>query len=231
MIILKNVCKKFGGKVVLNNISWSFKERMIHGIIGRNGAGKSTFIKCLVGIEKYEGLISIPKNFDKRRIAYLPTEPFFFKRITGREYLKFISNSRKSIRQDFDEVNLFELPLDIYIDSYSTGMKKKLAFTSLLMDEFQIYFLDEPFNGVDMEGRLLIQEILKKLNELGKTVFISSHIVTYLSEVCQEIHYLNNGIFEETIHKENFKEFQENWNSQTINAQISKLNFGPFKEK
>ncbi|MCH7415363.1 hypothetical protein MM213_17825 [Belliella sp. R4-6] len=145
--------------------------------------------------------------------------------------MKFISNSRKSIRQNFDEVNLFELPLDIYIDSFSTGMKKKLAFTSLLMDEFQIYVLDEPFNGVDMEGRLLIQEILKKLNELGKTVFISSHIVTYLSEVCQEIHYLNNGIFEETIQKENFKEFQENWNSQTINVQLNKLNFGPFKEK
>ncbi|MGY6521206.1 MAG: ATP-binding cassette domain-containing protein [Mongoliitalea sp.] len=223
MIVLESLFKKYNDKVILNSVSWNFGLGKIHGIIGANGVGKSTLFKCMVGLEDFEGNIFYHENIARKKIAYLPTEPFFFERITGNEYLKFIAQSRKIPAQNLEEFNVFDLPLDQYASSYSTGMKKKLALMGLLMDDFDVYILDEPFNGVDIESNILIEGIIETLSENNKTIFLSSHIISILTEICQEIHVLNDGKFEKTVIKSDFNEFQIQMKDQIKNEGMKRL--------
>ncbi|MCH7409427.1 ATP-binding cassette domain-containing protein [Belliella sp. DSM 111904] len=181
----------------MNDLTVDFEENMIHGIVGANGAGKSTLLSCIAGVEGYDGEISYGNKAKRSNIAFLPTDPFFFEWITGREYLKFIADLRKIDEVNYVAVNVFKLPLEAYASSYSTGMKKKLALTALLLDEFDFYVLDEPFNGIDSEGVLLMIDIIENLQKKGKTIFIASHFTSTLMQVCDDIYKLVDG----NIHK------------------------------
>jgi ABC-2 type transport system ATP-binding protein len=90
-------------------------------------------------------------------------------------------------------VNMFDLPLKKFASNYSTGMKKKLALTAILIQNNEVFILDEPFNGVDLQSNLKLKSTFLKLREEGKTVLISSHIFSTLSEICDEIHLIQNG--------------------------------------
>ncbi len=198
-LTIEHLIKNYGSKKVLNDISISFELGKIQGIIGENGAGKSTFFECLCGFKKYEGKI----NCNPKNIAYLPTSPFFYPKLTGNEYLAFIykiTNTQK--KKDLEE--LFQLPLNKYVENYSTGMKKKLSFLGLLLLDKSIYIFDEPFNGVDLAGVELFNSIIKKLKEQGKTILISSHIINSLTTICDDIYHLDKGVFSERYSKENF---------------------------
>ncbi len=198
-IKIENLVKKYGSKKVLNDISISFESGKIQGIIGENGAGKSTFFECLCGFKKYEGKI----DCDFRNIAYLPTSPLFYPKLTGNEYLAFIykiTNTQK--KKALEE--LFKLPLNKYVENYSTGMKKKLSFLGLLLLDKTIYILDEPFNGVDLGGVELFSSIIKKLKNQGKTILISSHIIDSLTTISDDIYLLDKGVFSKKYSKDNF---------------------------
>lgn len=223
MIKIEKLTKFYGKKPVLNNINVSFKKGKVYGIVGENGSGKTTLFRCISGLEGFEGEIISEYNTLKNNIGLLLTEPFFFPRMTGKEYIQLLLNASHRKVENIDERNVFNLPLNTYASSYSTGMKKKLALTAILLQENDCLILDEPFNGVDIQSNMIIVEVIKKLKELGKTVLISSHIFSTLSETCDEIHVLKDGEFIKQVGKEDYFELESEMKAFALGDSINKL--------
>ncbi|MGB3130566.1 MAG: ATP-binding cassette domain-containing protein [Saprospiraceae bacterium] len=176
MIRIQKLSKNYGSKQVLCNIDFTFETGKCYGIVGDNGAGKSTLFNCISCMEDFEGSIQSDYKLLKNEIAYLQAEPFFFSKMTGREYLQLVCNAKKIKNIDLDVKNIFDLPLDEYVEYYSTGMKKKLAINSVIIQGTEVYILDEPFNGLDIQSSMVISEVIHYLKSQGKTILISSHI-------------------------------------------------------
>lgn len=199
-------------------------EGMVYGIVGANGAGKTTLFRCIAGLEDYKGDIISEFQPLKNHLGLLLTEPYLFSKITGKEYIQLLCNARAIKIDDIDQRNIFELPLNQYASTYSTGMKKKLAITAILLQNNKYFILDEPFNGVDIQSNIIITEIIHKLKELNKTVIISSHIFSTLSDTCDEIHLLSNGVFIKKAGKEEFCQMETEMKEITIGKKIEQLN-------
>jgi ABC-2 type transport system ATP-binding protein len=210
MISIKNLSVSFGEHVVLNNISMNFVEGHVHGIVGLNGAGKTTFFNALAKtLKPDEGLVEkdgIPLTI--KDTAYLETVNFFYSRITGNEYLKIFKHTNADFNvQTFQQY--FKLPLDELVENYSTGMKKKLALLAILKQDKPIFILDEPFNGLDLETNKILELIITTLKQKGKTVFISSHIIEPLLTTCNNIHLLENGSFIKSFEQAEFDKIDD----------------------
>lgn len=226
MISIKGLTTGYGKQVVLNKLDLEIPDKTIHGLVGMNGAGKTTLLNTLYGIKsKQEGAISFyNKLLRKDQMAYLETETYFYPGINGLEYLKLFQTQNKSF--DIDEWNnLFNLPLKKLIDSYSTGMKKKLALMGILCLNRPIIILDEPFNGVDLETVQKLKSLILNLKEKGHLILITSHILESLINICDAISYLNNKSIQFTmpkrdfdrIEKEIFQKHQDEIDKQTRN--------------
>ena len=135
MIAIKGLSKAYGKKQALKSIDMSFDSGKVYGIVGANGAGKTTLFRCIAGLEKYDGIIRSEFKNLKNHLGFLQTNPYFLSRITGWEYLKLFTNAREIKENLFHEKNIFDLPLDQYAATYSTGMKKKLAIMALLLQD------------------------------------------------------------------------------------------------
>lgn len=196
MLEILNLRKAYGSHVVLHDVSLVLKPGTIHGLVGANGAGKTTLINCLYGLETdFTGTIRYTAGGAVREhTGLLPYEPYFYPRLTGREYLEFCLQARGRRIPDFSNWNrILELPLDQYADEYSAGMRKKLALLALLVQDFPYLILDEPFNGLDMEANLLLKEILRRLRDRGTGILLTSHILGALTETADEITVLVGG--------------------------------------
>lgn len=224
MISINNLSKKFGTNTVLNNINVHFKKGNVYGIVGENGAGKTTFFRCIANLETYDGEIVSDKTPLKNYLGLLFTEPFFFNRMTGKEYIQLLCNARDLKVNDIEERNIFDLPLNQYATSYSTGMKKKLAITALLLQGNDYFILDEPYNGLDIQSNIIMTEIIHKLRELNKVIIISSHIFSTLRDTCDVIHLLREGSFIDSFTKENFDTLELEMKQNSIGNKIDKLN-------
>jgi|TARA_R110002110_G_scaffold85074_3_gene220944 ABC-2 type transport system ATP-binding protein len=224
MITIEKLSKYYGNKQVLKNIEISFEKGQVYGIVGENGSGKTTMFRCISGLENYDGQINSDFKILKNHLGFLMTEPFFFSKITGTEYLRLLGNSRGKKLTNIEENNIFNLPLNQYASTYSTGMKKKLALTAILQQGNDCFILDEPFNGVDIQSNIIIAEIIHKLKGLGKTVLISSHIFSTLAETCDEIHLLKDGELIKSVQKEDFTKLETEMKDFTIGNRIDKLN-------
>ena len=193
MIHLDSLKKSFGNKEVLKGIDLEVPKGRAIGIVGENGSGKTTLFKCIAGLERHQGKVECELTPLKNHLGFLPTNPYFLPKVTGLEYLRLHCNARRIKGVDLKARNIFQLPLGKYATTYSTGMKKKLALTAILLPANELFILDEPFNGVDIQSNLMITEIIKRLKALGKTILISSHIFSTLTETCDEIHLLREG--------------------------------------
>lgn len=223
MIKIENLSKSYGSNQVLSNINLTFEKGKVYGIVGENGSGKTTLFKCITGIEKYNGIILSDFQPLKDHVGYLQTEPFYFSKITGREYIQLLCNARSKKIENLENKNIFELPLDQYASTYSTGMKKKLALTAILLQENQYYIFDEPYNGVDIQSNIIILDILRELKAIGKTLIISSHIFSTLNDICDEIHLLKNGLFIKKVYKEDFEKLEQEMREIFIGKRIKNL--------
>ena len=191
-----NLRKAYGSHIVLHDVSLTLRPGTIHGLVGANGAGKTTLINCLYGLENdLSGTIrDTAGSAVRERTGLRPYEPYFYPRLTGREYLEFCLQARGRPVVDFTGWNqLLELPLDQFADEYSAGMRKKLALLALLVQQFNYLILDEPFNGLDLEANLLLKEILKRLRDRGTGILLTSHILGALTETSDEISVLVGG--------------------------------------
>lgn len=224
MITMNNLTISYNkSETVIDNLNISLDEGLIHGIVGLNGAGKTTLLNALFGLKKLdEGEILFDnQKINKKSIAYLVTENFFYSNVTGREYLNLFKNQKF----DIDQWNkLFTLPLDTVVDGYSTGMKKKLALLAILKQDKPLMILDEPFNGLDIETCRIIRMILLRLREKNKTIIITSHIIETLTNLCDFIHYLENGKIKYSKDKNGFSDFEREVFEKIENENIELIN-------
>ncbi len=209
MINVQGLSVSFNDHEILKNITIDFEEGLVHGIVGLNGAGKTTFFNVLAKMLKPDsgGVMQNGTALTIKDSAYLETSNFFFSRITGNEYLKIF----KQTNTEFNLAALqeyFKLPLDELIENYSTGMKKKLALLAVLKQGKPIFILDEPFNGLDLEINKILEIIILSLKQKHKTVFVSSHIIDPLLTTCDKIHLLENGCFVKTYLKADFRKIE-----------------------
>ncbi|WP_299213562.1 ABC transporter ATP-binding protein [uncultured Aquimarina sp.] len=223
MISIKSLHKYYVNNQVLKDINLKFNPGEIHGVVGENGAGKTTLFRSISGMENFKGTVEYTKGEIKNTMGFLPTDPYFLSKITGKEYLQLLCNARNVEVFDFEEKNIFDLPLHHYAETYSTGMKKKLALTGVLMQNNDIFILDEPFNGVDIYSNTIINQVLTKLKELNKIVILSSHIFSTLYETCDYLHYLKNGSIVKSVDKLQFKSIEEEMQASGIEVKIDKL--------
>ncbi len=228
MIIIDKLVAGYGQSIVLNNLSVTLEEGAIHGLVGLNGSGKSTFLRVISNLNRpLSGTISYSgKPTSRSFISLMETEPYFYHGITGHEYLTLFKSYSEIEFIESEWQDLFSIPLDHLIDSYSTGMKKKLAILGIIKSNKSVMLFDEPFNGLDIESSRIFSSVLKKLVTLNHTIIITSHILETLTSLCTKIHYLKNGIIFKTFDSMNAdkidKEIFHELDAQ-VNDKINKL--------
>ncbi len=221
MLELNQLSVSYGKKEVVKNLNVQFRSTSINGILGVNGAGKSTLFNTIYGIKKsINGTITLEGNpIQKSDIAYLQTENYFYPLMKGREYLQIIAPEK-----NFDKWNdIFQLPLEEFVEDYSTGMKKKIAFMGLILLDRPVYILDEPFNGVDIQSNEVLIRIIDALKKKGKYILVSSHILSSLLQMSDQIFHLQDGKFEVEIPKSDFDSFQTKFKKEIEDQVDDKL--------
>ena len=209
MLKIEHLTKIYpGGKVAADDIVLHIKPGEIFGFIGHNGAGKTTTIKCAVGIMKFEsGEIfidgkSIKKDpiACKKETAYIPDNPDLYEQLTGLQYLNFIADIykiQKAERKIEIEkyANLFNIidNLGDIIQTYSHGMKQKLALISALIRKPKLLILDEPFVGLDPKAAYTIKEIMRQMCDNGSSIFFSTHVLEVAEKLCDRVAIIKNG--------------------------------------
>ena len=208
MIEIKNVTKKYGNKIALDNISFNINDGDIFAFIGHNGAGKTTLIKAMVGIHDFEDgdiLIdgkSIKKDpiECKKKMAFVPDNPETYEHMKAIDYINFICDMYE-VDQKTREKNIkkyaklfdMENKLNDTIDSYSHGMKQKIVLISALAHDPKILIMDEPFVGLDPKAVFDIKEVLQEMVSEGKIVFYSTHILDVAEKLCSRVAIIKEG--------------------------------------
>lgn len=204
MLVIDQISKSFGDQSVLKAISFNLEGGKIYGMVGANGAGKTTLFNCIAGLEEHQGSIHSDQwSPIKNHIGFLQTTPSFLEKMTGEEYLHLCTHARGMVPNP-KTPNIFELPLKKYANEYSTGMKKKLALQAILIQKNELFILDEPFNGVDLFSGLEIKKRLLALQQAGKTIILSSHILYTMTDLCDEIFHLKDGVIHKHYQKSDF---------------------------
>jgi ABC-2 type transport system ATP-binding protein len=207
MITVTNLNQSFGKKLILESINIEINKHEICALVGRNGAGKSTFINSLLGLLPVkQGSITInnvqvtKKNHDwKKAIAYLPEKFQLYPMLSGLENITFFAEAvGKTVDQEHIEKVLKSVSLwddrEVQVKKYSKGMLQRLGLAITLYQDSSILILDEPTSGIDPMGRKEILEVLKSLHD--KTILLSSHHLDEIRQVCTHVAYLNNGKME-----------------------------------
>lgn len=210
VIELKNLSKNYGRKTVVDNFSLSVEKGHICGLIGPNGAGKTTIMKMLAGLAAPSsggiGFFGRNDELDKsrKRMAFMLEAPIVDKSLNARqnmEYVRYVKGvaDKKKIDEMLDFVGLHDVGKK-KAGKFSLGMTQRLGIAMALLTEPEIMVLDEPVNGLDPEGIVEIRNLLKKLaREQDVTIIISSHLLTELSELCDDFTIMNKGKLIETL--------------------------------
>ena len=206
MIKIIGLTKRFGDVLAVDNLSLEIKEGEIFGFLGPNGAGKTTTIKLLTGLlrpdegEVFIGRHNIGNDYinAKKLIGYAPDFPFLYDKLTGREFLIFISEiyQMEGCEKRIEDVLTFfdlEGVKDKLIEEYSHGMRQRLVICSLLLHDPRVIIIDEPMVGLDPKSARLLKDVLKERAGLGATVFLSTHTLTVAEDICTRIGLINKG--------------------------------------
>lgn len=219
MEVLKceNLKKQVKNKILVENISFSMKKGDVVGFIGPNGSGKTTTIKLILGLIKLtDGKVfingySIQKDFIKaiEKVGAIVETPDAYMYLSGYDNLKIIANNYKNITKErINEVVKIvglENRIKDKVATYSLGMRQRLGIAEAIINNPELLILDEPTNGLDVEGIIEIRNLIKQLANQGIAILISSHNLTEIDNLCNRIIAIKNGkmIADDTI--ENFK--------------------------
>jgi ABC-2 type transport system ATP-binding protein len=241
-LIIQNLTKSYGRAPVLKKLNLDVPAGTIFGLIGPNGAGKSTLIGILTGLLVFdEGEITIngmemnrSNEVDiKKEIASVLQPPLLFENFTSIEFIHYICEMYKNKPDDLDEkisslFAYFELEefRNVQTKQLSSGSRKKLAFCTALLVDPKLLFLDEPFESVDVISIGRMKAVIRKLKERGKTIFITSHILEVVENLCDDIAILHKGEIVAYLDSKSRRELQKDSSlseifEQYINAGVS----------
>lgn len=204
LIEVKDVSKKFKNIEILNDINITFESGKIYGLIGRNGSGKSVFLKLLCGFYKpnkgeilYDGINIVKNGLFAPSTRAIIEKPTFLPDLTGLENLKLLASiqnqiSIDEIEQTLNRVNLSEEKNKKY-SKYSLGTKQKLGIAQVLMENPDVMIFDEPLNGIDNDTARNIRKIIKEEKDKGKLIIIASHIKEDIDELADIVYEFDNG--------------------------------------
>ena len=208
LIETRNLVKRYGDKVAVNDVSFDVHGGEIFGFLGPNGAGKTTTIKIIVGLlQPTSGSVKVA-GFDvqkepmqaKASSGYVPDTPNLYAKLTGRELLRFVGDlydlDRAQGTRRIDELlRVLDLSeaADNTVDSYSHGMQQKASLAAALMHDPRVLVLDEPTVGLDPKSARLIKDILRQMADRGAAVFLSTHILEIAERMCDRIGIINKG--------------------------------------
>lgn len=201
---IKNISKSFGDHIIFDDVSLSIDQGQCVGFIGENGVGKSVLFKMIAGlIEADKGQIYVKDQLVGRNenfptnIGFFVNQPNFVDIFDGFENLKLLAEIKNSIDDKKIRDTMIAVGLDpdnkTKFKSYSTGMKQKLAIAQAIMEDQDLVLLDEPFNALDTKSNLEIINVINKLKEEDKTIFLISHQEEYLRKLCNEIYLFNDN--------------------------------------
>ncbi|EKD69474.1 MAG: hypothetical protein ACD_47C00109G0005 [uncultured bacterium] len=208
MIEIKNLYKYYGSLMAVNNLNLSIEKGEIFGFIGPNGAGKSTTIKILstllnpsAGLCKINGINVVDDPYSVRRIlGYMPDLFGLYEELKVCEYLDFFAachkipyRDRAAIINDILELTDLTIKKDSPVGGLSRGMKQRLCLAKTLIHDPLVLVLDEPASGLDPRGRVEMRMLLNELRKMGKTIFVSSHILTELADFCTSVGIIEGG--------------------------------------
>jgi len=232
MLLLQNLSKKFGTFTAVDHIDLRIEPGELFGFLGPNGAGKTTTIKMMVGLYlPSSGSISL-NGFDnqaqslafKRRVGYIPDQPFLYDKLTGREFLLFSGGlynlRKKAVRARIAElVELLKIGdwLDQRTEAYSQGMRQRITIASAFLHDPQLIVIDEPMVGLDPQTAHIVKKFLRRKSHSGTTIFMSTHSLNVAEEICSRVGIIHKGkmIFNDNIealqklktaHNHNFEE-------------------------
>ncbi len=208
MLVIKNLEKSYGSFKALKGLNLEIEKGEIFGFIGPNGAGKSTTMKIVSGLlspdsgEVYvDGIDAIKNNRKlKDKIGYMPDFFGVYDNLKAIEYLEFyasiygiVGDEARKLSMDLLELVNLQDKWDSNVDGLSRGMKQRLCLARCLVHNPELLILDEPASGMDPRARFEMKGILKNLKEMGKTIIVSSHILSELGEICTRIGIIKNG--------------------------------------
>lgn len=209
MLNITNLTKHYkGSNKGITKLTINVAPGDIYGFIGHNGAGKTTAIKCIVGIHGFdEGEIlvngmSVKDNpmQCKQNLAYIPDNPDLYEYLTGIQYLNFIADifgvtaaDREARIKEYADAFEITASLGDLISSYSHGMKQKLAIISALVHEPKLLILDEPFVGLDPKASVILKEIMHKMCQKGGAIFFSTHVLDVAEKLCNKVAIIKDG--------------------------------------
>ena len=206
-IEVQNVVKRFRDQVVLKNVSISFEKGKIHGIVGRNGSGKTVLFKCICGLmHPEEGVIlvngkRVGRDVDMPEdIGAIIEAPGFLPNYSGYKNLRFLANIRRKVGKEEILNVLKTVGLDPesrkHVGKYSLGMRQRLGIAQAIMEDPEILILDEPMNGLDNAGVQDIRALLLELKAQGKTILLASHNHEDIAALCDTVHEMDGGVLE-----------------------------------
>ena len=209
MISFDKVTKRYGSRTAVSNLSFTVKKGEFFGYLGPNGAGKTTSIKSMIGlIRPDEGTIRInginmaqdPLTI-RSKIGYVPDSPFIYGKLTVREFLVFIGGLYRmdadNIREKIEWLkDIFDMHpwIDRRSEELSHGMKQKVVMSAAFLHDPELIIVDEPTVGLDPPSKRLLKDMLKLINDKGTTIFMSSHDLSEVEELCGRMIILNNGV-------------------------------------
>ena len=208
MLKIEHLTKKYGDHAVVDDLSLEIKPGQIYAFIGHNGAGKTTAIKCAVGILGFDnGTITIDGHditrepiACKKLFAYIPDNPDIYEYMTAIQYLNFIADIFEvpaDVRQE--KINkyaeMFEIKDNLAqpISSYSHGMKQKLVIISALIHDPKLIIMDEPFVGLDPIATHLLKGVMREMCDNGAAIFFSTHVLEVAEKLCDMVAIIKHG--------------------------------------
>ena len=208
MIEIKNVTKKYGDNVAVDNVSFKVNDGEIFAFIGHNGAGKTTLIKCITGIQEFDSgdiktngkSIKTKPVECKKEMAFVPDNPELYEQMKAIDYIDFIcdmyevpENERKERIEKYSKMFEIDDKLNDIIESYSHGMKQKIALICALVHNPKVLVMDEPFVGLDPKAVFDVKELMRELTKEGTTIFFSTHILEVAEKLCSRVGIIKKG--------------------------------------
>jgi ABC-2 type transport system ATP-binding protein len=204
----RHLVKRFHGVTVVNDVSFVVRPGEILGYLGPNGSGKTTTARMITGLlETSSGTVLFngsdvgddPIRF-KRRLGYVPEEPFLYPFLSGREYLELVGRLRELPAPIMDRkigalLDLFGLAAaaEQSISAYSKGMKQKVLIIAALLHDPDVLVFDEPDSGLDVTATLVLRHLVRTLAERGKAILYSSHVLEVVEKLCTRVIVLHRG--------------------------------------